>query len=182
MTYSLKKLGQIGVLSSATYESMKSMGTNTPLLYGLPEVHKAGLLLRPVLDVNISPFHGTAKWLLKILGPLLREIVQHRTSDVFDFISKISETNVRHKRMLSMDVSSLFTNVPLMETVDYICQEITERQLDLGIPLCNLEELLLKCTINFHFVFNNSYYRQVDGMAMGSPLSAMLADFFLAKL
>ncbi|CAH8868125.1 unnamed protein product [Trichobilharzia szidati] len=85
---------------------------------------------------------------------------------------------MRDKRMLSMNVSSLFTNVPLMEIV-----EITERQLDLEIPLCSLKELLLKCTMNVHFVFSNSYYRQVDGIGMGgSALGPILADFFLAKL
>ncbi|VDQ09119.1 unnamed protein product [Trichobilharzia regenti] len=36
--------------------------------------------------------------------------------------------------------------------------------------------------MNVHFVFNNSYYRQVDGITMGSPLGPILADFFLAKL
>nr|CAH8869990.1 unnamed protein product [Trichobilharzia regenti] len=161
---------------------MKPTGTNTTRLYGLPKVHKPGLPLRPVLDMYNSPFHGTAKLLVKILGPLHREIVQRRISDVFDFISKRSETNVRYKRMLSMDVSSLFTNVPLMETVDYICQEITDRQLDLGIPLCSPKKLLLKCTTNVHFFSNNLYYRQVDEIAMGSPLGPILADFFLAKL
>ncbi|CAH8872385.1 unnamed protein product [Trichobilharzia szidati] len=74
------------------------------------------------------------------------------------------------------------TNVPLIETVDYICQEITERQMDLEIPLCGLKELLLKCTMNVYFVFNNSYHRQVDGIAMGSSLGPTLADCILAKL
>nr|CAH8845688.1 unnamed protein product [Trichobilharzia regenti] len=36
--------------------------------------------------------------------------------------------------------------------------------------------------MNVHFFFNNSYYRQVHGIAMGSPLGPILAEFFLAKL
>ncbi|CAH8627461.1 unnamed protein product [Schistosoma mattheei] len=36
--------------------------------------------------------------------------------------------------------------------------------------------------MNVHFVFNNTYYRQIYGIAMGSPLGPILADFFLAKL
>ncbi|CAH8868003.1 unnamed protein product [Trichobilharzia szidati] len=45
-----------------------------------------------------------------------------------------------------------------------------------------MEELLLKCTMNVHFLFNKELYKQIDGVAMGSPLGPILADIFLAKL
>ena len=33
---------------------------------------------------------------------------------------------------------------------------------------------------NGHFLFNNSLYEQVDGVAMGSPLGPLFANIFLA--
>lgn len=36
--------------------------------------------------------------------------------------------------------------------------------------------------MNVNFVFNNTYYRQIDGIEMRSSLGPTLADFFLAKL
>ena len=33
-----------------------------------------------------------------------------------------------------------------------------------------------------HFSFDNSIYRQVDGVAMGSPLGPVLANIFMAHL
>ncbi|CAH8597522.1 unnamed protein product [Schistosoma rodhaini] len=129
-----------------------------------------------------SPYHKTAKWLVQILEPLHKLVVNKSVKDVFDFISKVEHMNLSGKRMISLDVASLFTNVPLTETIDFVCQQLHEKQINVGIPGVSLKELLLKCTMNVHFVFNNTYYRQIDGIAMGSPLGPILADFFLAKL
>ncbi|CAH8850906.1 unnamed protein product [Trichobilharzia szidati] len=129
-----------------------------------------------------STYHGVAKWLGELLQPLHKLVVNHNVKDVFEFIANVNDINVNGKQMLSLDVASLFTNVPLMETVDFICQQILEKQIDIGIPVISLKELLLRCTMNVHFLFNNLYYRQIDGIAMGSPLGPILADFFLAKI
>nr|CAH8870068.1 unnamed protein product [Trichobilharzia regenti] len=179
---SLKRLKQQSSIIDGLYESLKPTGTVTPRLYGLPKVHKIGLPLRPVLDMCNSPYHATAKWLVKLLKPLHNEVVKHSVNGSFEFVEKIRDLNVRDKFMISFDVSSLFTNVPLIETVDFICEEITTRNIDIGISVTTLKELILRCTMNVHFLFNKEYYRQIDGVAMGSPLGPILADFFLAKL
>jgi hypothetical protein len=50
------------------------------------------------------------------------------------------------------------------------------------LPPEKLKELILRCTLNVQFQFNGSFYRQLDGVAMGSPLGPVLADLFMAKL
>ncbi|VDP50641.1 unnamed protein product [Schistosoma margrebowiei] len=182
LTNSLKKLKNKGILTHELHDSLKPTGSNTPRLYGLPKVHKTGLPLRPVLDMYNTPYHKTAKWLVRILNTLHKLVANRSVKDVFDFISNVEHTNLNGKRMISLDVASLFTNVPLTETIDFVCQQLQEKQINIGIPDVSLKELLLKCTMNVHFVFNNTYYRQIDGIAMGSPLSPIHAHFFLAKL
>ncbi|KAH9596960.1 hypothetical protein MS3_00000975 [Schistosoma haematobium] len=76
----------------------------------------------------------------------------------------------------------LFTNIPLTETIDFVCQQLHEKQINIGIAEFSLKELSLKCTMNVHFIFNNKHYRQIDDIAIGSPLGLMLVDYFLAKL
>ncbi|VDP84136.1 unnamed protein product [Echinostoma caproni] len=84
--------------------------------------------------------------------------------------------------MASLDVTSLFTCVPLWDTINYLCDCIMVNEINIGIPLASLKELLLHCTFNFQFSFNGELYRQTDGVAMGSPLGPLLADIFVAKL
>ena len=52
----------------------------------------------------------------------------------------------------------------------------------INIPEDNLHQLLLLCTKNVQFTFNGQIYRQVDGVAMKSPLNPILADIFLSSL
>ena len=72
--------------------------------------------------------------------------------------------------MRSFDVNSLFTNVALDETIQ-ICLAPT-------LPRSVLKVLLEFATKKSHFIFNGQYYDQIDGVAMGSPLGPVLANFF----
>ena len=83
--------------------------------------------------------------------------------------------------MISFDVSSLFTNVPLDYTIDVIMRRIyTERETETNITKKELKDLLILCTK--YFSFNEQLYLQKDGAVMGSPLGAIIAGIFLVKL
>ena len=45
-----------------------------------------------------------------------------------------------------------------------------------------LKELLLHCTKYVHFSFNDQFYLQKDGIAMGFPLGPVIAGIFLVEL
>ena len=178
----LSSLKQRNLIDSSTFEKLRPTGTIVPRLYGLPKIHKPGTPLRPVLDMVNSPYHALAKWLCSRLEPVKKVLSQHCVRDVFEFVNMVKDMNVTDSTMLSLDVSSLFTNVPLKETVDFLCDFIETNFIDIGIPVADLKVLLMKCTSNVQFKFNGNFYRQTDGVAMGSPLGPLLADIFMAKL
>ncbi|MGL5707589.1 MAG: hypothetical protein ACRDDF_04915, partial [Aeromonas sp.] len=128
LTDCLKKLKNQNIISEAQLVKLKPTGTNTPRLYGLPKIHKQCTPLRPILDMSNSPYHSIAQWLAELLKPLQRKISSNTVDDTFGFIQNIEELNVDKKRMISLDVQSLFTNVPLLETVNYIC-DLLEKKL-----------------------------------------------------
>ena len=182
LTYCLKQLLTEGYISGTTYEELRPTGSTIPRLYGLPKIHKDNVPIRPILSMSGSAFHSTARWLVKLLEPLRQVISPFSLRDTFTFVEKVKGLNVSMFKMASLDVSSLFTNVPLLETIDYICERIEALKYPIGIPITSLRELLLRCTLNVQFLFNGNYYRQIDGVAMGSPLGPLFADIFMSKI
>ena len=84
---------------------------------------------------------------------------------------------------ISFDVKSLFTYVPLDFTVNVILRRIyNEKEIYTNIKRSEMKELLLLCTNNVHFTFNNDIYRQCDGFRMGSPLASVIAGIFMVEL
>jgi hypothetical protein len=71
--------------------------------------------------------------------------------------------------MVSFDIVSLFTRVPIKETM-YL----------LG---CHLEEdvlgLFRHVLSTSYFTFNGQFYGQTDGVAMGSPLTPVIGNFYM---
>ena len=83
--------------------------------------------------------------------------------------------------MCSFDISSLFTCNPLKKTIE-ICLDYLYREEDIAkptVPEKVLKKLLLKATTEVEFSFNDTMFRQVDGVAMGSPLGPILANVFV---
>ena len=82
--------------------------------------------------------------------------------------------------MTSLDVDSLFTNIPLDEIINIIIENVFSENETVN----NLIKDQFKClstlaTKESYFLFDGQLYQQVDGVAMRSPLGPMLANIFL---
>ena len=87
--------------------------------------------------------------------------------------------------MASFDVTSLFTNVPVDETIETISNQIfanrmANRMIFEGLDRSQFIKLLSFAAKNCHFTFNNRIYQQIDGVAMGSPLGPLFANIFMS--
>ena len=82
--------------------------------------------------------------------------------------------------LCSFDIRSLFTNVPLVETIQTCADSLYGGELiPPDYPQEIFVELMNTATKSVEFSFNNNMYKQIDGVAMGSPLSVALANIFL---
>ena len=174
-----------GHISRETYERIRPVGSTRPRMYGLPKTHKQGVPLRPILSMVNAPQHAMARWLTEVLQPVLDKYSDHTIRDSFQFCSNLEEFETHHDQtqtfMCSFDVVSLFTNIPLAETLQ-ICLDALYRSEDISpptIPESLLKKLLLKATTEVEFSFDGVMYRQIDGVAMGSPLGPVLANIFV---
>ena len=77
---------------------------------------------------------------------------------------------------MSLDVTALFTNVPLEFVLDNLIEASTSGLFTPPIPIQQFCQLIRVCVGSTIFVFEGDVYKQKFGVAMGSPLSPILAN------
>ncbi|XP_048004313.1 uncharacterized protein LOC125240463 [Leguminivora glycinivorella] len=76
--------------------------------------------------------------------------------------------------MVSFDVTSLFTNVPVAETI-----ELIKRMAEHDDSLTEYMKMIEFCLTSGYFVWRGEYYLQIEGVAMGSPIAPVVANLFM---
>ena len=92
-------------------------------LYGLPKIHKTDIPLRPILSAIGTHSYNLAKFLVSLLRPL--SLSSYLISNSFTFIQELVSLNLNSDQLImaSFDVKSLFTNIPLNETIQIILDQ-----------------------------------------------------------
>ena len=176
----LNKLKKEGALTDSQYNNLSISGSSPGIMYGLPKVHKENPPLRPILSANNTTTYKIAKFIVPLLQPFTTN--DYTIKNSFEF-SKII-TSIRNSSsytMCSYDVTSLFTQIPLQETIDIILEKAfpSPNNLFHGFNRNQFKSLLELAVCNSFFIFNSNLYQQIDGVAMGSPLGPTLANIFL---
>ena len=120
----LLQLHKEDLLPANLYDLIRPTGSQRPRMYGLPKTHKKDVPLRPILSMTGSAQHQLAKYLSSLLEPALTLYSSNCIRDSFTFADIIKTSNLDPFSVFlcSFDISSLFTNVPLAETIQ-ICAD-----------------------------------------------------------
>ena len=132
--------------------------------------------IRPIVsDINTATYE-LAKHLSKVLSPLGES--QHNIKSTKDFIWQIKKEPIpAGYEMVSFDVKSLFTNVPLGRTINIILNRIYDhKELKTQITRCEIKEMLTLCTKNGHFTYNKKIFVQTDGITAWTCISRYIHD------
>ena len=132
---------------------------------------------RPIVSCIGTYNYNLAKLLCNLLEPYIPN--DYNASDTFTFVQEINNLPMFGKFLISFDVESLFTNIPLKECIDLAVKYISEGNPDLKLTPSDLKRLFSFATAETHFLFKGSFYDQIDGVAMGSPLAPVLANLFM---
>jgi hypothetical protein len=156
----------------------------TPKLYGTPKVHKAEMPLRPIVSSTGSIAYGAAKVVANILGPLVGKS-KHHIKNSQDFVNTIKDLKIPPGwTMVSFDVKSLFTCVPIDEALAAAKKRLKkDKNLKDRTPLSaeRVLQLLEYCLTNTYFQYREEFYQQTQGAAMGSPVSPIVANLFMEE-
>ena len=153
-----------------------------PRIYGLPKIHKAAVPLRPIVDFTGSPTYAWARHLARILRPLsgkTNTFVPNSTR----FSEEIRHLCLQHNEvMLSYDVVSLYTKVPIDDALSYINSQLSSDTTLHERTNLSADEIMQgckHCLLSTTFVFEGGVYQQIEGLPMGSPLSPIVANLFM---
>ena len=132
---------------------------------------------RPILSAIETPMYKIAKFLV----PILKDLTCNECSvkDSFDFAKETLQQS-SDCFMESLDITSLFTNIPLDGTINNCSNELFDKkQYVSNLDQASFEKLLVLATKESFFIFDKTFYKKLDGVAMGSPLGPTLANRFL---
>ena len=103
------------------YDKLYRSGSVPARTYGTLKMHKFSPSdtfpkLRPIVS-SIGTFnYDLARFLCDHLSPVVPD--DYSCKDTFSFVSQIKNVNLSTKFLVSYDLTSLFTNIPLQETID----------------------------------------------------------------
>ena len=178
----LLQLKQQRKLDERTYRKLHSTNGIPPAIRGSVKHHKPNNPLRPIVTCRNTALYNTSKLLADILAPLQNNN-GHTVTNSTDFTHKLSNTNIADDEiMISFDVVSLFTAIPVEKTCEHIRNKLLkdatlEQRTSLTID--DIIKLLRFTLSNSYFNYNRQTYKQIHGCAMGSPMSPIVANLCL---
>ena len=177
----IRRLENEGKISEKEYELIYPRGSRPGILCGSPKIHKPVIsncpIFRPILSTIGTLTYKLAKFLVPILSPLTSN--EFLLQNSFSFADEVSSSHPDHF-MASLDVESLFTNIPLNEVIDICIDDLfCDTNMIHNLDRNDMRELLTLAAYELFFIFDKVMYRQIDGVTMGSPLGPILANVFL---
>jgi hypothetical protein len=160
-----------------------------PLFYGLPKVHKNPISLCPVVSTTNSLLAIFSNWLdfrMKELLPLIQSytmkellpLIQSYTKNSTDIIQDLKELMLpENATLFSADAKSMYTNIDTslgLETLkDFLLENSTGISTSFPTNLfLQIMELVMRNNI---FSFQDTYWLQTSGTAMGTPVACAYA-------
>ena len=173
-----------GFISEEQGLAMKISCPLPPRIHGLPKLHKEGTPLRPIVDFRNSPTYFLAKFLGKSL--LRSNIPDDRScSNSYEFLRTLRDHHDPpgdDYSLVSFDVTSLFTNVPIDVALQLISKHWEHIQPNTPLTLAAFQTGISLCAEATVIQFNGQFFRQIFGCPMGSSLSGALANLVMIDL
>ena len=159
----------------------------TARLYLLPKIHKGKLPPpgRPIVSANGCPTEKISQLVDHFLTPPTTTLIKSYVRDTTDFIRKLEKLGELppNCQLVTMDVTSLYTNIPNNEGLKAAMKLLTayRPQADVRPSNLNLVKMLEMVLTKNNFQFNGDHYLQTGGTAMGTKAAPGLANCFMGN-
>jgi hypothetical protein len=159
-----------------------NMNPSAPQLYGTMKLHKQQKLIHPIVNWRECPTYKIAKHLNIILQEALQLPNTFNVKNSTTLFNNLLENKINNSvKLCPFDIVNTYTNIPTTK-VKHIINDLLHRnniKEDEKIEILSLLDLVLEQN---YIQVNEQYYIQTEGLAMGAPTSAILAEVFLQYL
>lgn len=171
-------------LSDLDISMLTPPNPRTPHFYMLPKIHKQGHPGRPIVASYDCPTERVSAFVDFHLQPLVKRLDSH-ISDTYHFLEILNSIKIPINTniiLATIDVVSLYTNIPHVEGLQSLNEYLDSRPFPHSPSskfLIDLAEIVL--TKNY-FSFENNFYHQIKGTAMGTRMAPSYANLFMGAI
>ena len=154
-----------------------------PVFYTLTKIHRPTPVGRPIVAGNDGPTKRISAFVDSILKSIAKSQKSH-LKDTTDLVNFIERTTLPEGTFLvSLDVTSLYTNIPQEEGINTVCRAYKNFYGDdTPIPTQSLREILRLVIQENSFEFNDKNYLQIHGTAMGTEMAVAFASIVMSSV
>ena len=169
-------------ITDSQYKYLYPTTNNVPRLYCTPKIYKQDNPLCPIVDYSGSANYNLGRSLADLLNPLMGQ-TEHHLQNSKDLKKKLEDVQLQEGEILiSHDIVSLFTNVPIQESLNVIRSRLEQDDTlkdRTRLSVDDILDLLEFVCDSTYFQFEGQLYKQCFGTAMGSPVSPIIANLFM---
>ncbi|XP_044184813.1 uncharacterized protein LOC122964959 [Acropora millepora] len=168
---------------SELYQRNHIDSISIPVFYTLTKIHKPKPVGRPIISGCEGPTERISSFVDSLLQPVAK-VQKSYLKDTTEFINFIERTKVPGNIFLvSMDVTSLYTNIPQEEGITIVCNayEVFHKS-NPPISTALLKEMLGLILKEKSFQFNGRNYLQTHETAMGTKMAVAFANIFMSAV
>ena len=172
---------RINIIDETTYNNLQTKNPRIPTFHLLPKFHKQHNPGRPIVNGIRSVTEKISAYVDTFLRKYTPRIPSY-IKDTTHFHNTLKHLEIQNTDLLvTIDVKSLYTNIPHTEGIAAVTRMIEETGLDTlhKMFICNLAHQVL--TKNY-FTFNGQMYIQKQGTAMGTRMAPNYAIIFMHYL
>ena len=135
---------------------------------------------RPIVSSVNSPTYSISSLIADILSKSYVDSNSYNVKDSFEFVEQFQNFQLPEgHKIISLDVKSLFTNIPLDLVLHILHRDWHRIECHTQLSQSSFFKIIDFITNYNYFSFDNKIYSQIDGMAMGSPVSPIFANLVM---
>lgn len=175
----LENLTREGAINSKLKKALITVHSAPGRFYMLPKIHKENNPGRPIISGTgtlTEPISSYIDSLIKDIPPTHESFLR----DTNHFLREIADVKIPDGAFLvTLDVSSLYTNIPHDDGVRALVESYGTHN-PVAYPSKKVIEIFTRLVLDLNsFEFNNQYYLQISGTAMGTRMAPNYANIFM---